>query len=198
MSASTVGAEGPLSVNVSGRQRRQVLALVLTLGLVITFWQLGSTGVVDETPPLFAAAGRAMADTGDWLTPRVNGLPRYDKPPLVYWLMGFGYVWPGREVWDPLGSWAAKRLHCSNRLRPSRPHSRASLTAVRLQTSTSGEKAKARGAIKAVKRGRASPENGQRSIVSARQSISPTVAKAEGSRAAQLPSGSQTSRPGRA
>ena len=49
-----------------------------------------------------------MADTGDWLTPRVNGLPRYDKPPLVYWLMGFGYAWPGREVWDPLGSWAAR------------------------------------------------------------------------------------------
>ena len=96
MSASTAGAEGPLSVNVSGRQRRQVLALVLTLGLVITFWRLGSTGVVDETPPLFAAAGRAMADTGDWLTPRVNGLPRYDKPPLVYWLMGFGYALPGR------------------------------------------------------------------------------------------------------
>ena len=108
MSASTAGAEGPLSVNVSGRQRRQVLALVLTLGLVITFWRLGSTGVVDETPPLFAAAGRAMADTGDWLTPRVNGLPRYDKPPLVYWLMGFGYALPGREVWDPLGSWAAR------------------------------------------------------------------------------------------
>ena len=83
MSASTAGAEGPLSVNVSGRQRRQVLALVLTLGLAITLWRLGSTGVVDETPPLFAAAGRAMADTGDWLTPRVNGLPRYDKPPLV-------------------------------------------------------------------------------------------------------------------
>ena len=49
-----------------------------------------------------------MADTGDWLTPRVNGLPRYDKPPLVYWLMGIGYALPGREVWDPLGSWAAR------------------------------------------------------------------------------------------
>ena len=108
MPASPPGAESPLSVNVSGRQRRQVLALVLSLGLVITLWRLGSTGVVDETPPLFAAAGRAMAHTGDWLTPRVNGLPRYDKPPLVYWLMGFGYALPGREFWDPLGSWAAR------------------------------------------------------------------------------------------
>jgi 4-amino-4-deoxy-L-arabinose transferase-like glycosyltransferase len=63
---------------------------------------------MDETPPLFAAAGRAMAETGDWLTPRVNGLPRYDKPPLVYWLMGLGYSLPVRDLWDPLGSWAAR------------------------------------------------------------------------------------------
>ena len=97
-----------LPVNVSCRQRRQVLALVLALGVLITLWGLGATGVMDETPPLFAAAGRAMAETGDWLTPRVNGLPRYDKPPLVYWLMGLGYSLPMRDVWDPLGSWAAR------------------------------------------------------------------------------------------
>ena len=95
-------------MEMSCRQRRLVLALVLALGVLITLWRLGATGVVDETPPLFAAAGRAMAETGDWLTPRVNGLPRYDKPPLVYWLMGLGYSLPGRSVWDPLGSWAAR------------------------------------------------------------------------------------------
>ena len=97
-----------LPVTVCCRQRRQVLALVLALGVLITLWGLGATGVMDETPPLFAAAGRAMAETGDWLTPRVNGLPRYDKPPLVYWLMGLGYSLPVRDLWDPLGSWAAR------------------------------------------------------------------------------------------
>ena len=76
--------------------------------MLISLWQLGTTGVVDETPPLFAAAGRAMAETGDWLTPRVNGLPRYDKPPLVYWLMGLGYSLARSASWDPLGSWAAR------------------------------------------------------------------------------------------
>ena len=35
-----------------------------------------------------AASARAMVERGDWLIPHVNGLPRYDKPPLVYWLMG--------------------------------------------------------------------------------------------------------------
>ena len=85
-----------------------LLLAVLLLGLGLFVWQLGVTGLVDETPPLFAAAARAMAETGDWLTPRVNGLPRYDKPPLVYWLMGLGYLLPAQDSWNPLGTWAAR------------------------------------------------------------------------------------------
>jgi 4-amino-4-deoxy-L-arabinose transferase-like glycosyltransferase len=91
-------------------QRRAGLVVVLVtllLGLLLFVWRLGSTGLVDETPPLFAASARAMAETGDWLVPQVNGLPRYDKPPLVYWLMALVHRLPGQERWDPLGSWAA-------------------------------------------------------------------------------------------
>ncbi len=96
------------TVELTSRMRRRGLYLILAIGLVICFWQLGSTGLVDETPPLFAAASRAMSNTGDWLTPRVNGLPRFDKPPLVYWLMGLGYSIPGNADWDPLGTWSAR------------------------------------------------------------------------------------------
>jgi 4-amino-4-deoxy-L-arabinose transferase-like glycosyltransferase len=80
----------------------------LGLGLLLFVWQLGSTGLVDETPPLFAASARAMAEAGNWLIPWVNGLPRYDKPPLVYWAMGLLYGLPGQASWDPLGTWAAR------------------------------------------------------------------------------------------
>ncbi|WP_320676341.1 glycosyltransferase family 39 protein [Prochlorococcus sp. MIT 1300] len=93
---------------LSHRQHRNGLLLILAVGAAICVWDLGSTGLVDETPPLFAAAGRAMRDTGDWLTPRVNGLPRYDKPPLLYWLMALFYSLPGHSFWDPLGTWAAR------------------------------------------------------------------------------------------
>ena len=96
------------NARISPRQRSRGLLLILALGLAMCCWQLGATGLVDETPPLFAAAGRAMARTGDWLTPRVNGLPRFDKPPLVYWLMGLGYSLPANELWDPLGTWAGR------------------------------------------------------------------------------------------
>ncbi len=98
----------PANPRITPRQRSRGLLLILALGLAMCCWQLGSTGLVDETPPLFAAAGRAMARTGDWLTPRVNGLPRFDKPPLVYWLMGLGYSIPANELWDPLGTWAGR------------------------------------------------------------------------------------------
>ena len=93
---------------VAPHRRRQVLWLTAAAALVLFVWRLGSTGLVDETPPLFAASARAMAETGDWLIPRVNGLPRYDKPPLIYWAMGVLYALPGQELWNPLGTWAAR------------------------------------------------------------------------------------------
>ena len=100
---------GPIDTpGLPPRLRRRVLLITLGLGLLLFVWQLGCTGLVDETPPLFAASARAMARTGDWLIPRVNGLPRYDKPPLVYWLMALGYSLPGQEIWNPLGTWAAR------------------------------------------------------------------------------------------
>ena len=108
MSSSPEFTDHAAARPLTPRQRRRALLLLLSLGVVMCFWQLGSNGLVDETPPLFAAAGRAMARTGDWLTPRVNGLPRYDKPPLVYWVMGLGYSLPGQPVWDSLGTWAAR------------------------------------------------------------------------------------------
>ena len=88
--------------NLNNSDRRMGLYLILLLGIILFVWQLGSTGLFDETPPLFAASGRAMANTGDWLTPRVNGLPLFDKPPLVYWLMGLFYSLPGNDFWANL------------------------------------------------------------------------------------------------
>ena len=56
--------------------------IVLISGIIIFFFGLGTTGLVDETPPLFAAAARAMSESGDWITPKVNGMFRFDKPPF--------------------------------------------------------------------------------------------------------------------
>src|SRR4028118_1408594 len=64
---------------------------LLLIGFLAFFWNLGSTGLIDETEPLFAEAARQMTVTGDWITPYFNGVTRFDKPPLIYWLMAIAY-----------------------------------------------------------------------------------------------------------
>ena len=95
-------------VNIFLNKRFLTLSIVFVLGFFLFLVGLGSTGLVDETPPLFASAGRAMSQSGDWLTPKVNGILRFDKPPLYYWLMALFYSIPGNEVWDELGSLSAR------------------------------------------------------------------------------------------
>ena len=90
------------------KKRLITLSIVLVCGIIIFILGLGTTGLVDETPPLFAAAGRAMSESGDWLTPKVNGIFRFDKPPLIYWLMGFFYSLPKNEIWDSFGTLSAR------------------------------------------------------------------------------------------
>jgi len=36
----------------------------------------------------YGEVGRWMWESGDWVTPRLNGLPFFHKPPFVYWLEG--------------------------------------------------------------------------------------------------------------
>ncbi len=93
---------------LNSKKRLITLLIVLVCGIIIFFLGLGTTGLVDETPPLFAAAARAMSESGDWLTPKVNGIFRFDKPPLIYWLMGFFYSLPKNEIWDSFGTLSAR------------------------------------------------------------------------------------------
>ncbi len=95
-------------VNIIQNKRFLTLSVVFVLGFFILIMGLGSTGLVDETPPLFASAGRAMSLSGDWLTPKVNGILRFDKPPFYYWLMAIFYSIPANQDWDELGSLSAR------------------------------------------------------------------------------------------
>ncbi len=72
---------------------------LLLIGWLAFFWNLGSTGLVDETEPLFAEAARQMTVTGDWITPFFDGETRFDKPVLIYWLMAIAYSIFGVNEW---------------------------------------------------------------------------------------------------
>lgn len=87
------------------QDKRQIFFWILSLlwlcliGWLAFFWNLGNTGLIDETEPLFAEAARQMTVTGDWITPYFNGETRFDKPPGIYWLMAIAYQLVGVNEW---------------------------------------------------------------------------------------------------
>jgi 4-amino-4-deoxy-L-arabinose transferase-like glycosyltransferase len=60
------------------------MLICATLG-VCYFSHLGAIGFVGPDEPRYAWIARAMAETGDWVTPRLYGKPWFEKPPLFYW-----------------------------------------------------------------------------------------------------------------
>ena len=92
--------------NLSEYARKRSIALLLlsllwlcAIASLAFLWNLGNIGLVDETEPLFAEAARQMTVTGDFITPYFNGATRFDKPPLVYWLMAVAYRAIGVNEW---------------------------------------------------------------------------------------------------
>jgi len=56
------------------------------------FFRLDAMGLVGPDEPRYAAIGREMARSGDWVTPRLWGVPWFEKPALLYWMTGLGWL----------------------------------------------------------------------------------------------------------
>ena len=55
------------------------------------FFGLTRTGLIGPDEPRYAAIGKAMAESGDWVTPRLWGEPWFEKPALLYWMTAAGF-----------------------------------------------------------------------------------------------------------
>ena len=69
--------------NLTERQKSWLILLALWLGLLLLA-ALRPIAVPDEGR--YGELGRWMLVSGDWLTPRLNGIPFFHKPPYLYWL----------------------------------------------------------------------------------------------------------------
>jgi len=58
--------------------------------LLLYLLHLGGVGFLGPDEPRYASIGREMARSGDWITPRLDGRPWFEKPPLTYWLTAAG------------------------------------------------------------------------------------------------------------
>lgn len=60
-------------------------------GLICLFGNLGAIGLLGPDEPRYVWIARAMAETGDWITPRLYGQPWFEKPILYYWAAAIGF-----------------------------------------------------------------------------------------------------------
>ena len=58
--------------------------------MVLYLYNLDGVGVLGPDEPRYAAIGRAMAQTGDLVTPKLWGNSWFEKPPLLYWMTATG------------------------------------------------------------------------------------------------------------
>ena len=63
---------------------RFVLALLAGLAIVVAIGNM-NRHLADPDEGRYSEISREMAASGDWVTPRLNGLKYFEKPPLQYW-----------------------------------------------------------------------------------------------------------------
>lgn len=78
--------------------RREALLLALAFGLLY-FFRLGSYPFSDPDEGRNAEIAREMLASGDGVTPRLNGVNYFEKPPLVYWAMALSEKILGLNEW---------------------------------------------------------------------------------------------------
>ncbi len=78
--------------------QRRILFLLLALA-VIWFANLEYRTLIKPDEGRYAEIPREMVVSGDWVTPRLNELKYFEKPPLQYWATATAYTVFGEHQW---------------------------------------------------------------------------------------------------
>ena len=67
--------------------RHALFAILIALAALLHVATIGSGDLYSETEGQYAGAAREMVESHQWLLPSNDGIPRLQKPPLLYWLI---------------------------------------------------------------------------------------------------------------
>src|SRR5215471_10852172 len=64
------------------------MALCLLAAIIFVGSAIAPPALLDDADSAHAEVAREMADFGDWVTLRMDGIKYFEKDPLIYWLIG--------------------------------------------------------------------------------------------------------------
>src|ERR1700682_1249765 len=97
-SAMSSPASPAVAAPLPALTRRGVVVLLLFF-TAIWFSNLDYRRLVHPDEGRYAEIPREMAATGDWVTPRLNGIKYFEKPALQYWITAAAYSIFGVHHW---------------------------------------------------------------------------------------------------
>ena len=71
--------------------RHALLVILIALAALLHVVTVGTGDLYSETEGQYAGAAREMVASHNWLLPTNNGIPRLQKPPLLYWVIIASY-----------------------------------------------------------------------------------------------------------
>jgi 4-amino-4-deoxy-L-arabinose transferase-like glycosyltransferase len=81
------------------RWRPQSLALIFLAWLILQFGGLFSPGLLDDVDSVYLQIAREMLQRHDFVTPTIDGIRFFDKPPLMYWMAAASMRLFGTHDW---------------------------------------------------------------------------------------------------
>lgn len=91
--------EPPLTERRSAAVPLRAGIVLLLLALVVWFANLDARRLIKSDEGRYAEIAREMAVGGDWITPRLNDIKYFYKPPLQYWATAAFYKAFGIDEW---------------------------------------------------------------------------------------------------
>src|SRR5436309_10699038 len=67
--------------------RRCEFVVLLTAAVIFIGCIISPPSLMDDVDAAQASIARTMLETGDWVTPHLNGVKYMEKPPLKYWMI---------------------------------------------------------------------------------------------------------------
>src|SRR5215831_11593486 len=83
------------------RHIRRAWLLAIPALFFLYLFGLAGVGLLSTDEPRYAAIGREMAHSGDWVTPRLWGEPWFEKPALLYWMTASAFRFGLDNDWSP-------------------------------------------------------------------------------------------------